>query len=325
MLEKVSRQHPQPNNVNQFTSVSDPEQPGPSAFGRTVGACAGKTFLGLIWTKSSRKQESVHLALKQRDSRNKRLPSLGSSFAQRKRSLISTPSTKTGVVTMEAMPQQIPPYLLLYLCAIANQTAAVQTCFLRGGFAGGCSRPHVLPFHSPSVGLTLPFNEGPHFPCFRSREMESPCRCCDGMGAWGDRPLPTRCHLASLPPALAPSSSNSLPGQQQRQRRFQCARQNKREYGGRLPTTMYYVYAEGLDRTRERSSPRYSVLHRCRRSNPTPAPRTNPLWILLGLAFPLARTPKQLTHGPGRPSQNPKAQPPRDWAIDRPLPCRNSA
>ena len=117
MLEKVSRQHPQPNNVNQFTSVSDPEQPGPSAFGRTVGACAGKTFLGLIWTKSSRKQESVHLALKQRDSRNKRLPSLGYSFAQRKRSLIPMPSTKTGVVTMEVMPQQIPPYLEpTYIC-----------------------------------------------------------------------------------------------------------------------------------------------------------------------------------------------------------------
>ena len=145
------------------------------------------------------------MALKQRDSRNKRLPSLGSSFAQRKRSLISTPSTKTGVVTMEAMPQQIPPYLLLYLCAIANQTAAVQTCFLRGGFAGGCSRPHVLPFHSPSVGLTLPFNEGPHFPCFRSREMESPRRRCDGMGAWGGSAVAN-----PLSPRLAPSRPGAV-------------------------------------------------------------------------------------------------------------------
>ena len=72
MLEYVSRQHPQPKNVNLFTSVSDPEQPGPSALVEPLGRAPARHFLGLIWTKSSRKQESVHLALKQRDSRNKR-------------------------------------------------------------------------------------------------------------------------------------------------------------------------------------------------------------------------------------------------------------
>ena len=177
----------------------------------------------------------------------------------------------------------------LYLCAIANQTAAVQTCFLRGGFAGGCSRPHVLPFHSLPVGLTLPFNEGPHFPCFRSREMESPRRCCDGMGAWGGSAVAN-----PLSPRLAPSRPGAVlvkltPGPTAAPTQIPVCT-SKQEGDCRLVTM--YLYTEALDRTRERSSPRYSVQHRCRRSNPTPTARTNPLWILLGLAFPLAQSPK---------------------------------
>ncbi len=122
--------------------------------------------------------------------------------------------------------------------------------FCVAALLGGGSRPHVLPFHSLSVGLTLPFDEGPHFPCSRSREMESSCRCCDGMVAWGDRPLPIPCHLASP----APSRPGAVlvkftPGPTAAPTQVQCARQNKREHGGRLPTP-YIVYAGALDRTR---------------------------------------------------------------------------
>ena len=212
------------------------------------------------------------------------------------------PSTKTGIVTMEAMPHSKyhPTYFCTFVPAPIRRLQS-RHVFCVAALLGGCSRPHVLPFHSLSVCLTLPFDEGPHFPCSRSREMESSCRCCDGMVAWGDRPLPSPVTSPRLlPPALAPSSSNSLPGQQQRQRRFQCARQNKREYGGRLPT----ICRSAGSNTSEvpRGTPCGAAVAEVH-SNPTPAARTSPLWILLGLAFPLARTPTQRAHGPGGPSQ----------------------
>ncbi len=155
---------------------------------------------------------------------------------------------------------------------------------------GGCSRPHVLPFHSLSAGLTLPFDEGPN--TSRVPVPEKWSRPPAAAMAWSHGGV-GRC----LSPATSPRLARSLPPwRRPRQTHSRANRsanadssahvKNKREDGGRLPI----ICRRAGSNTSEvpRGTP---CQHRlCRRSNPTPAARTNPLWILLGLAFPLART-----------------------------------
>ena len=173
------------------------------------------------------------------------------------------PSTKTGIVTMEAMPHSKyhPTYFCTFVPAPIRRLQS-RHVFCVAALLGGCSRPHVLPFHSLSVGLTLPFDEGPHFPCSRSREMESSCRCCDGMVAWGDRPLPIPCHLASPAPSRPGAVLVKLtPGPTAAPTQIPVCTSKQEGVWWEIADYMPKRWIE-----HERGSPRYSVRRRCCRS-----------------------------------------------------------